>query len=65
MALNTNDYAVKDIGLADFGRKEMGMAEIEDLGRLVKRLRNDFGPIYGLVNNAAIGFDGALALMRT
>src|ERR1700710_1233868 len=24
-----NDYAVKDISLADFGRKEMGMAEIE------------------------------------
>jgi 3-oxoacyl-[acyl-carrier protein] reductase len=41
------------------------LAEIEDLGRLVKRLRNDFGPIYGLVNNAAMGFDGALALMRT
>ena len=41
------------------------LAEIDDLSRLVKRLRNDFGPIYGLVNNAAAGFDGALALMRT
>ena len=41
------------------------LAEIDDLGRLVKRLRNDFGPIYGLVNNAAVGFDGALAIMRT
>jgi 3-oxoacyl-[acyl-carrier protein] reductase len=27
-------------------------------------LRNDLGPIYGLVNNAAVGFDGALALMH-
>jgi 3-oxoacyl-[acyl-carrier protein] reductase len=41
------------------------LAEIDDLARLVKRLRNDVGPIWGLVNNAAVGFDGALALMRT
>ena len=41
------------------------LAEIDDLSRLVKRLRNDYGPIYGLVNNAAVGFDGALAIMRT
>jgi 3-oxoacyl-[acyl-carrier protein] reductase len=30
---------------------------------LVKRLHKDFGPIYGLVNNAALGLDGALAMM--
>ena len=30
---------------------------------LVKTLRKDFGPIYGLVNNAGMSFDGALALM--
>jgi 3-oxoacyl-[acyl-carrier protein] reductase len=41
------------------------LAEIDDLARLVKRLRNDYGPIWGLVNNAAVGFDGALAIMRT
>jgi len=41
------------------------LAEIDDLARLVKRLRNDYGPIWGLVNNAAAGFDGALAIMRT
>ena len=41
------------------------LGEIDDLARLVKRLRNDYGPIWGLVNNAAVGFDGALALMRT
>jgi 3-oxoacyl-[acyl-carrier protein] reductase len=27
-------------------------------------LRKDLGPIYGLVNNAAVGFDGALAIMH-
>ncbi|TMQ54757.1 MAG: SDR family oxidoreductase, partial [Candidatus Eisenbacteria bacterium] len=28
-------------------------------------VRKDVGPIYGLVNNAAVGFDGVLALMPT
>ena len=32
---------------------------------LVKTLRKNFGPIYGLVNNAGVSFDGALALMPT
>src|SRR3989454_11430838 len=39
------------------------LAVIEDISKLVKTLRKDFGPIYGLVNNAAVGFDGVLALM--
>src|SRR5207249_5400635 len=34
------------------------------LAGLVKTLRKDIGPIYGLVNNAALGTDGALALMH-
>ena len=39
------------------------LAEIEDIPTLVKTLRQEFGPVYGLVNNAAVGFDGVLALM--
>lgn len=39
------------------------LAKIEEIGGLVKTLRKDFGPIYGLVNNAGVSFDGALALM--
>ena len=39
------------------------LAVIEDIPKFVKTLRKDFGPIYGLINNAAIGFDGVLALM--
>jgi 3-oxoacyl-[acyl-carrier protein] reductase len=39
------------------------LADIEGLGNLVKTLRKDFGPIYGLVNNAGISFDGVLAMM--
>jgi len=41
------------------------LAKIEDISQLVKKLRKEFGPIYGLVNNAGLGFDGALALMPT
>jgi 3-oxoacyl-[acyl-carrier protein] reductase len=41
------------------------LGEIEGIADLVKTLRKDFGPIYGLVNNAGMSFDGALALMPT
>ena len=41
------------------------LAEIEGISNLVKTIRKNFGPIYGLVNNAGISFDGALALMPT
>src|SRR5437667_114625 len=41
------------------------LAEIDDLPALVTTVRKDVGPIYGLVNNAAVGFDGVLALMPT
>ena len=40
------------------------LAEIEGISDLVKTLRKNFGPIYGLVNNAAAAADGALAIMR-
>jgi 3-oxoacyl-[acyl-carrier protein] reductase len=39
------------------------LAGIADIPRLVRTVRHDVGPIYGLVNNAAVAFDGALALM--
>src|SRR5271168_4711939 len=41
------------------------LAEIEHIPDLVKAIRKDHGPIYGLVNNAGISFDGALAMMPT
>ncbi|HUA19318.1 MAG TPA: SDR family oxidoreductase [Bryobacteraceae bacterium] len=39
------------------------LAKIDEIAGFVKSLRKEFGPIYGLVNNAGISFDGALALM--
>ena len=41
------------------------LAEIEGIPDLVKKLRKDFGPLYGLVNNAGMSADGALALTST
>ena len=40
------------------------LGDIDAIPNLVKKLRQEFGPLYGLVNNAAIGHDGALAMMH-
>jgi 3-oxoacyl-[acyl-carrier protein] reductase len=39
------------------------LGNVEDIPNLVRDLYKEFGPIYGLVNNAALGSDGALATM--
>jgi len=39
------------------------LAKTEEIGHLVRKIRKDFGAIYGLVNNAGMSFDGSLALM--
>jgi 3-oxoacyl-[acyl-carrier protein] reductase len=39
------------------------LAEIEKLPALVRQVHQEFGPIHGLVNNAALGTSGALAMM--
>ena len=39
------------------------LSDVQEIPNLVKKVRKDFGPIYGLVNNAAQGSDGTLALM--
>jgi 3-oxoacyl-[acyl-carrier protein] reductase len=40
------------------------LAEIANIPDLARRLRQEAGPVWGLVNNAAIGTEGALALMH-
>jgi len=40
------------------------LGQIDAIPGLVRSLRKEFGPIYGLVNNAAAGFDGVLAIMH-
>jgi 3-oxoacyl-[acyl-carrier protein] reductase len=61
----------EELGLAKRRAEESGeslhfvssdLADIESIPDLVKRLRQDFGPIYALVNNAGMSTDGVLAL---
>src|SRR5262245_1847774 len=40
------------------------LADIKAIPDLIQSIRKEFGPIYGLINNAAIGTDGALAIMH-
>jgi 3-oxoacyl-[acyl-carrier protein] reductase len=40
------------------------LGDIKSIPRLVQTIRKTHGPIYGLVNNAALGTDGVLAIMH-
>jgi len=40
------------------------LGAIDAIPEFVRGLRREFGPLYGLVNNAAVGFDGVLATMH-
>jgi 3-oxoacyl-[acyl-carrier protein] reductase len=40
------------------------LGEINKIPGLVRGLRKEFGPLFGLVNNAALGVEGALAMMH-
>lgn len=40
------------------------LGKVDEIPQLIKNLRKQFGPLYGLVNNAAVGHDGALAMMH-
>jgi 3-oxoacyl-[acyl-carrier protein] reductase len=39
------------------------LGDVDNIPELVKKVHKCFGPMYGLVNNAALGFDGPLATM--
>jgi 3-oxoacyl-[acyl-carrier protein] reductase len=43
----------------------LDLADVEAIPNLVKKLRKDLGPIYGLVNNAGMSTDGVLAMTST
>jgi 3-oxoacyl-[acyl-carrier protein] reductase len=49
-------------GSLDFVPFDLG--EVKGIPQLARSLRKQFGPVYGLVNNAAVGTDGLLANMR-
>jgi 3-oxoacyl-[acyl-carrier protein] reductase len=49
-------------GSLDFVPFDLG--EVKGIPQLARTLRKEFGPVYGLVNNAALGTGGLLANMR-
>jgi len=40
------------------------LGKVDDIPALVRNLRQEFGSLYGLVNNAALGLSGTLAMMH-
>jgi 3-oxoacyl-[acyl-carrier protein] reductase len=40
------------------------LGKIDDIAGLVRNLRKEYGPLYGLINNAALGLSGTLAMMH-
>jgi 3-oxoacyl-[acyl-carrier protein] reductase len=49
-------------GIVNF--RPFDLCDISGIPAMVKSLRTDFGPVYGLVNNAGIGTSGLLARMH-
>ena len=62
LALSIEQCEGSTPGSLHFVKHDLG--DIEKIPALVKKLHKDFGPIYGLVNNAALGSDGVLATMQ-
>src|SRR5580693_1825790 len=64
---STEELTAASRAAADGGAIEFRACDLSDFGRiapLVKALRADFGPLYGLVNNAGLGTSGLLSTMR-
>jgi 3-oxoacyl-[acyl-carrier protein] reductase len=65
----TEELTAASRAAADSGRgaiefRACDLSELGGIGSLVKSLRADFGPLYGLVNNAGLGTGGLLSTMR-
>jgi 3-oxoacyl-[acyl-carrier protein] reductase len=54
--------AAHGLGAIEF--RACDLSDIGQIGALVRALRSDFGPLYGLVNNAGSGASGILTSMR-
>jgi 3-oxoacyl-[acyl-carrier protein] reductase len=62
--LMTASRAAADDGRGAIEFRACDLSDLCAIGPLVKALRADFGPIYGLVNNAGLGTSGLLSNMR-
>jgi 3-oxoacyl-[acyl-carrier protein] reductase len=63
-ALNAAIGEVSDVGSGALHFLPFDLAEVANIPDLVSAIRKEFGPIFGLVNNAGLGTSGVLATMR-
>lgn len=57
-------HAIRELGEDRLHFRPFDLSEINAIQAFVKGLRDEFGGIYGLVNNAGIGTEGLLATMH-
>ena len=55
--------AAADAGVGAIDLRCFDLLQIEALSGFVRSIRTEFGPIYGLVNNAGLGTSGVLGMM--
>jgi 3-oxoacyl-[acyl-carrier protein] reductase len=56
--------AMGEAGEGSLHFRPFDLATVGEIANLVKAIRKEFGPVYGLVNNAGIGTSGVLATMQ-
>ena len=56
--------AVREVGGDRLHFKPFDLSDVDAIPAFVKALRDEFGRIYGLVNNAGLGTEGLLATMH-
>ena len=66
---STEELMAASRAAADSGRgaiefRACDLSDLDQIAPMVKALRADFGPLYGLVNNAGLGTSGILSTMR-
>ena len=57
-------HAIREAGEDRLHFVAFDLSEVDGIPGFVKRLRDNFGAIYGLVNNAGMGTEGLLATMH-
>jgi 3-oxoacyl-[acyl-carrier protein] reductase len=62
--LTAAQRGAQDSGTGAIEFRACDLSDLAAIAPLVKQLRSDFGPLYGLVNNAGLGTSGLLSNMR-
>ena len=62
--LTAAQRGAQDEGTGAIEFRACDLSDLASISPMVKQLRGDFGPVYGLVNNAGLGTSGLLSNMR-